>query len=118
MTISVHDFSTGDTLVSKRVSPATVVLNPPEKLVLEVEASGAYNVIEWDRNGVESSATAEGTDFQVQQPEEFPNFYEIYVRDPTTTDDLGIYTVEVLPGGIFQLEPDTIEFTVLPYGEW
>ena len=113
------DFATtGDTLTLERVSPAAVVLDPPEKLVLEVEASGAYSTIRWYRNGVESSATAEGAGFQVQQPEEFPNFYEIFVRDPTTTDDPGIYTVELIPGGIFQSAPDDIEFTVTPYGEW
>ena len=114
----LHDFTTaGDALTLERVSPATVVLNPPEKLVLEVEASGAYSTIRWDRNGEEFSTT-EGAGFQVQQPEEFPNFYEIFVRDPTTADDLGIYDVEVLIGGIFQAEPDDIVFTVLPYGEW
>ena len=32
--------------------------------------------------------------FPVMFPQEFPNFFEIFVRDNTTDNDLGIYRVQ------------------------
>ena len=108
----------GDTLVLKRITPYVIVINPPEKLFLEVESSGAYARFGWSRNGVRFS-TAEAAVFQAT-PERFIHYYEIYVRDPTTiSEDLGIYHVELVSGHPFQdirQAPD-IEFAVVPFGK-
>ena len=80
---------TGDTVIIERVSPVVIILRPPEKLVIEVRTSGEYQVHFWRRNENLFSTTG----FQVMLPDEFPNFFEIFVRDNTTDDDLGIYSV-------------------------
>ena len=80
---------TGDTVIIERVSPAVIVLRPPEKLVIEVRTSGEYEVHNWRKNENQFGTS----NFQVMVPEEFPNFFEIFVHDNTTDDDLGIYGV-------------------------
>ena len=90
----------------ERISPRVIVLDPPEKLVLETRASGGYSVFDWTRNGDRFSATIQ----------EFSNFFEIFVREPTTADDLGVYEVELGVGTGPQL-PE-IQFTVTPYSEY
>ena len=94
------------------MSPTAIVIRPPEKLVLEVRATGRYNFINWKRNG--ASFTSGGT-FQPQIPEEFPHFYEIYVHEPTTTDDVGLYEVDLVPSQ-GQQAPDEVEFAVATPG--
>ena len=71
----------------ERVSSEVIVLIPPEKLIVETSASGEYRQFEWSRNGTQLSLSEE----------EFPNFHEIYVRQPTTTDDLGVYEADLPP---------------------
>ena len=88
------------------------MLRPPEKLVLEVRATGRYNFIEWFRNGASFSA---GGAFRPQIPKEFPHFFEIYVRESTTTDDLGLYEVYLVPS-LGQQSPDEVEFSVATPG--
>ena len=82
---------TGDTVIIERVSPAVIILRPPEKLVIEVRTSGEYEVHFWIRN---ENLFGPSGNFQVMFLDEFPNFFEIFVRDNTTNDDLGIYTVQ------------------------
>ena len=108
----------GDTVVIERVSPAVIILRPPEKLVIEVRTSGEYQVPFWYKNENEFGTSG----FQVMVPEEFPNFFEIFVRDNTTDDDLGIYRVlftvtsansqthTILPS------PDGVDFAVIAPG--
>ena len=81
---------TGDTVIIESVSPAVIILRSPEKLVIEVRTSGEYQVHFWFKN--ENLFRTSG--FQVMFPDEFPNFFEIFVRDNTTDDDLGIYRVQ------------------------
>ena len=81
---------TGDTVIIEGVSPAVIILRPPGKLVIEVRTSGEYEVHFWRRN--ENLFGTPG--FQVMLPDEFPNFFEIFVRANTTDDDLGIYWVQ------------------------
>ena len=48
--------------------------------------------------------------------QELQNFFEIFVRDSTTLNDLGLYEVEVaLNTGP---QPPEIDFTVTPYGKY
>ena len=75
-------FITGSMSGPERVSPPVVFLTPPEKLVVEVRASGNYDFINWIRNGLTLSLSAST---------ELINFYEIFVRQPTTTSEYGTY---------------------------
>ena len=80
---------TGDTVIVERVSPAVIILRPPEKLVIEVRTSGEYLLLNWRKNENQFGTS----NFQVMVPDEFPKFFEILVRDNTTDDELGIYRV-------------------------
>ena len=109
---------TGDTVIIDRVSPEVIILRPPDKLVIEVRTSGEYQVHFWFKNENLFSQPS----FQVMLPDEFPNFAEIFVRDNTTDDDLGIYRVQfaltnansqthtILPG------TDGVDFAVIAPG--
>ena len=76
-----------------------------------MEASGAYAVIDWVKNGFSSGHSNPNNfpgDVRI-----FPNFFEIHVQDPTNvTTHLGIYTAELVGIGTF-----VIEFIVTSYGE-
>ena len=72
----------------ERVSPRVIVLDPPEKLVIETRASGGYQQFDWTKNN-NPFTTAQGQPFTVTL-QEFPNFFEIFVREPTTANDLGV----------------------------
>ena len=67
----------------ERVSAPVVFLTPPEKLVLEVRASGGYDFIVWSRVGDSS--------FSQNPTTELINFHEVFVRQPTTTSEYGTY---------------------------
>ena len=77
----------------ERVSPRVIVLDPPEKLVLETRASGGYRQFDWQRNRNEFT-TRQGQPFTVTI-QEFPNFFEIFVCEPTTANDMGVYEVDL-----------------------
>ena len=94
----------------ERISPQFIVLDPPEKLVLETRASGGYAQFEWQRNG-NPFMVASGP-FPISL-EEFPNFFETYVRDNTTVNDLAEYNVDLLMG----TQAPEVDFTVTPYSE-
>ena len=104
---------TGDNVL-ERVSPQIIVLDPPEKLVIETRASGGYQWLEWDRNG-NGFTIIPGQPFTVTL-QELPNFFEIFVREPTTTNDLGVYEAELVVD-IGQTQAAEIDFAVTPYSE-
>ena len=119
-----HDISflclkpfTGDTVIIERVSPAVIILRPPEKLVIEVRTSGEYQVHFWRRN---ENLFGTSGNFQVMVPDEFPNFAEIFVRDNTTVDDLGIYSVQptltTANSQTHVIIPYTVDFAVIAPG--
>ena len=83
------------------VSPPVVFLTPPEKLVLEVRASGGYDFIAWSRVGDRSFR---------QSLSELVNFHEIFVRQPTTTSEYGTYEASYL------LEVGETRILVVPTG--
>ena len=99
----------------ERVSPRVIILDPPEKLVIETSASGGYQRFNWFRNGSLFSPSPSAL-FHVVVPREFPNFYEIFAREPTTTDDLGVYyaQLQVATGQIQALD---VDFVVTRYGK-
>ena len=99
----------------ERVSPRVIVLDPPEKLVLETRASGGYQQFDWIKNGVPFTL-AQGQPFTVTL-QEFPNFFEIFVRDSTTTNDLGVYEVDLIPNA-GQAQVPEVDFAVTPYSKY
>ena len=101
----------GDLEVNRTSDTPNVIIEPPEKLVLEVEASGAYAAIEWDKNGL-TPGPSNPNNFP-GDPRIFPNFFEIHVQDLTDAiTDLGIYTAELVGVGTI-----VVEFIVTSYGE-
>ena len=104
---------TGDVML-ERVSPRVIVLDPPEKLVIETRASGGYRQFDWQRNG-NPFTLAQGQPFTATL-QEFPNFFEIFVRDTTTANDLGVYEVDLVLNAGSQV-PD-VDFTVTPYSKY
>ena len=84
--ISYHCSHIGTTVRIERVSPEVIVLRPPKKLVFEVRVSGEYAVIFWFKGVLSQPITA--------PPQNFPNFFEIFVKDNTTIEDEGIYIVQ------------------------
>ena len=91
---SYISYFVGSFTLPVRISPPTIFLRPPEKLVLEVSASGGYSGIVWSRDGVALGSTAAPASLS-----EFTNFFEIFVREPTTTSDYGQYDVMYSGGG-------------------
>ena len=108
-----HCFYTGDAML-ERISSQVIVLDPPEKLVIETRASGGYQQLDWMKNG-NPFTTAQGQPFTVTL-QEFPNFFEIFVREPTTTNDLGVYEVELLLNT--GLSTPEVDLTVTPYSKY
>ena len=92
--------NTGDVLTISRVSPKAIILRPPEKLIIEVEATGRYEFISWSRNGNQFSNITTHQ-FFVRFPFAFPtsselaNYFEIFVREPSTESDFGVYEVRL-----------------------
>ncbi len=84
------------------ISPSAIVIQPPEKLVIEVRAHGRYHSIYWKRQGHSG----------FNPPAEyFVHFNETYVVENTSVEDLGEYIVTVNPS-IGLRRPDRIQFTV------
>ena len=95
----------------ERISPQFIVLEPSEKLVLETRASGGYRQFDWTRNGNDFMVAAGAFPISLQ---EFPNFFEIFVRDNTTANDLGVYEADIVGG---EPQAPEVDFTVTPYSE-
>ena len=84
-----------------------------------MRTTGEYQIHFWYKN---ENVFGISSNFQVMFPDEFPNFAEIFVRDNTTNDDLGIYRVQptltmanaqthtVMPG------TDGVDFAVIAPG--
>ncbi len=92
-----------------------IIIDPPEKLVLEVDSAGAYSRFNWDRDGVQFSNNPTAP-FPI--PGRFFYFTDAYVREPTAEEDLGLYEVNLNQFGSQDTTgaPDQ-SFTVVPYGK-
>ena len=100
----------GQKLTLERVSPSSIVLTPPEKLVLEVKATGRYNYIKWTKNG----NSAGSDDFPVTSDNIF-HFGEVFVQNETTLDDLQVYGAELIPHP-GQTAPKRVEIVAIQGG--
>lgn len=95
-------------VILERVSPEIIFLHPPEKLVIEIKATGRYRNILWQKNGF----------LLTVQPQQFPNYNEILVYDTTTQNDLGLYEVSLHPTSLFQRTiPSEFDFIVVSPGK-
>ena len=106
-------YSDDVTVALEAVSPVDIVLETPEKLVLEVESSGGYFRHAWYKNDVEIFPNGD-VQFRADNPERFSEFFQVFVQDPTTTSDLGIYRVDLIDDTSAVLK--TLDFTVTPPG--
>ena len=108
-----HDYyaNLGEHVTLERVTPFEVILNPPEKLVLEVTTTGRYNFIQWTKN----RDPAGFGDFQVTA-DNFAHFGEIYVQEETSMDDITVYSVDL---NVFRAQrvPDKVYFAVIILGK-
>ena len=78
----------GNTIRIERVSPEVIILRPPEKLVIEVRVSGEYKVLFWYKGEFGNFIPGQ------MRPQEFPNYFETFVRDNTTAGNEGFYIVQ------------------------
>ena len=103
----------------ERVSPEEILLTPPNKLVIEVKASGRYEEIIWSKDGLPFGDEGDLGVFVVDSPNELPNFAEIFVRGETTSTDTGTYTVALtaIDAGTQTIDPASLQFTVVATGE-
>ena len=70
----------------KALSPLIVTLSPPDPLVIQVEAGGEYAGIQWTRTPIALNVSnGELVDFQ-----------QTFVRNVTSTEDWGLYTVSLI----------------------
>ena len=101
------------------VSPVDVILDPPEKLVIEVESSGGYYRHAWYKND-EQLYPNDDTTFREANPARFSEFFQVFVQDATNTSDHGIYRVDLVEGTVTTIISvyQTLEFSVTPPGEF
>ena len=114
-TLSYSSLYSGSTIRIERVSPEVIILRPPEKLVIEVRVSGDYEVLFWNKGTSDQAIPG------LMEPQELPNFYETFVRDNTTDEDVGIYIVQSQlkfgTANIYTLSPSGgVDFAVITPG--
>ena len=98
------------------VSPVDIVLETPDKLVIEVESSGGYHRHAWYKNEEEIFPNGD-SQFSEATPERFSEFFQVFVQDPTTSSDHGIYRVDLIDDtSTTPVVLETQEFTVTPPG--
>ena len=93
------------------------MLRPPEKLVIEVRVSGDYEVIWWRKGAINTLIPGQ------MLPQEFPYYFETFVRDNTTADDEGFYIVQLqLKSGTSQthmlIPTGSVDFGVIAPGKF
>ncbi len=92
-----------------------IIIDPPEKLVLEVDSAGAYYRFSWRRDGV-SFSNSPTAPFPI--PGRFFYFTDAYVREPTAEEDLGLYYVNLVQSGSqYTVGAPGQSFMVVPYGK-
>ena len=112
ITLATDDAAVG----LEAVSPVDIVLETPDKLVIEVESSGGYHRHAWYKNEVEIFPNGD-SQFREATPERFSEFFQVFVQDPTTSSDHGLYRVDLIDTtSTTPVVLETQEFTVTPPG--
>ena len=112
--ISITDSAT---VVLEAVSPVDMILDPPEKLVIEVESSGGYFRHAWYKNNEEIFPNGD-RQFTQDNPQKFSEFFQLFVEDPTDTTHHGIYRVDLIDDDNSATVLESQEFTVTPSGKF
>ena len=95
------------------VSPVDIILDIPMKLSIEVKSSGGYFRHAWFKSNEEIFPDGDVL-FRETDPEEFSEFFQVFVQYPTSISDQGIYRVDLIDNTSVALQ--TQEFTVTPLG--
>ena len=93
------------------VSPGDIILNPGQKLSIEVESSGGYFRHAWYKNNLQLYPN-EDNGFTQMRPRRFSEFFQVFVQDPTESRDQrpGVYRVELINNSSQVLQ--SLEFRV------
>ena len=101
-------FYAGESPTSEPVSPTSIVLVPPEKLVLEIRTSGRFFFIQWIRNA--------NPVFLFNDAPNFVHFGEVFYDDETSMQDLGSFEAVVEPAPNSGQPIRRVDFTVMSSG--
>ena len=88
----LHNYCIG-ILTLNTVSPFVTVLNPPEKLVLRIEAGGRFLHIDWYKNG--DSLVNLNFNLRFRDPRVLYSHNQIYSVGNTSMSDAGVYRARV-----------------------
>ena len=113
----IISFTDSATVVLEAVSPVDMILDPPEKLVIEVESSGGYFRHDWYKNNEEIFPNGD-RQFTQGNPQKFSEFFQVFVEDPTNTTHHGIYRVDLIDDDNSATVLESQEFTVTPSGKF
>ena len=81
--------------------------------MIELRVSGDYEALSWNKGNVFGNIPG------LMEPQEVPNFYEIFTRDSTTAEDMGLYIVTPQFMASYTQVPSTrIDFKVIPPGTY
>ena len=96
------------------VSPYNVVNAPTEKLMIEVASTGGYFRHAWFKNDEEIYPNGDST-FMQDTPQEFSEFFQVYVKDPITPSDYGVYRVELIDNSNQTIQ--SVHFVSTPFSK-
>ena len=96
------------------LSPSDIILQPTERLVLEVRASGRYRLLEWRRNGILGFFVRDNRFLPNRQ--NFAHFLEIYFSELVGVSGFGVYDIQLSLEEPTQMQPEGVQFTVTQYG--
>ena len=111
--VSLH-FTEGDAVQLTALTAEDIVVAPSEKLVIEVKSTGGYFRHAWFKNDEEIYPNGDTT-FMQTTPQDFSEFFQVYVKDPVETSDYGVYRVELIDSSRRTITSQV--FRVTPYGE-
>ena len=90
------------TVFLEAISPRVIFLRPPEKLVIEVKATGRVLAVRWQRNGVPISSS------------DLFNHDEIYVQEETSTASIALYEVRIFQFSQLTIPSQLIFYVISP----
>ena len=113
--IYISSFSVQESAQLVAVSPGDIILNPGQKLSIEVESSGRYFRHAWYKNNMQLYPN-EDINFTQTRPKRFSEFFQVFVQDPTESSGHGVYRVELISNSLQVLQ--SLEFRVTPFSKF